>query len=263
MLRVILVLACAAALASAFTTTSRCTRAGSQQLSHVQSKKQRRIGLSLRMSTKRQNGRLEDDDDERWVHPCPEPEDDVDLDRREAAFATLGALWATTGVGTSILFPESAQAVYGSDAKIELPNPYQQLADRASKQCMVESLGNRECLVYAEDAASFLYQGADNQALLERIEKASTALATIPAMNDSRKWSQITGVLTGPCGELIRTMGQIADLSENSDAAKKLVATTKKDLYAMQDGVGKKDQSLVSKYHTAATNDLVAFVKAL
>lgn len=232
---------------------------------HQKEKDDRSTRTTLLMQSKLPYQETEDHENHRCLHPCPEPDDDnIDLDRREAAFAALGALWAVSGgVGASLLFPSGARAVYGSDAKLELPNPYQQLADRATKQCLVESLGNRECMVYADDVSNFLYQGADAQALLGRIEKASAALATIPVLNESRKWSQITGVMTGPCGELIRTMGQVADLSENADAARQIVASTKKNLYAIQDGVNRKDQELVMKYHTATTNDLVAFVKAL
>ena len=223
-----------------------------------------RISRSLQVQLVRNRpAALEEATSDRCYHPCPDPEEDVDLDRREAVFAALGALWAaTTGIGTSLLLPDSAQASYGDDAKIELPNPYQQMADRASKQCLVESLGNRECLVFA-DEANRLYRGADTAALLTRVEKAAAALQTVPELCEARKWSQITGVLTGPMGDLIRTMGQMADLSENADAARGVVATTKKDLYALQDGVSRKDQALVSKSQQAATNDLVAFVKAL
>lgn len=186
------------------------------------------------------------------LNPCPEPEEDLLEDRREALFAALGTLLATAA---------PAFAEYGTDAKISLPNPYQQLNDRMTKQCLVESLGNRECLVYADDA-SFLYKGADNQVLLERIEKASVALATIPTYVETKQWSKITGVLTGPMGELIRTMGQIADLS-GSAAAKQKVKAVKNDLYAMSDGINRKDPALVLKNHQAATSDLVAFVKSL
>ena len=203
------------------------------------------------------------------AHPCRSPftstddEENLDLDRREALFAALGAVWALTGVGGGVLFPPgAAHAVYGTDARIELPNPYQALADRATKQCLVESLGNRECLVYADDANK-LYQGANTVELIGRIDKAAAALATIPELNESRKWSQITGVMAGPMGELVRNMGQVADLTENADAARQLVAATKKNLYALQDGVNRKDQKLVLQYHAAVTNNLVAFVKAL
>ena len=205
-------------------------------------------------------------DEDPWEHPCRPPladdEENLDLDRREAVFAALGAVWALTGVGVMLLPAGAAHAVYGTDARMELPNPYQALADRATKQCLVESLGNRECLVYADDANK-LYQGANTVELIGRIDKAAAALATIPELNESRKWSQITGVMAGPMGELVRNMGQVADLTENADAARQLVAGTKKNLYALQDGVNRKDQKLVLQYHAAVTNNLVAFVKAL
>ena len=43
--------------------------------------------------------------------------------------------------------PSRASAVYGADAKIEIPDVIQGMSDRTNKQCLVESLGNRECLV--------------------------------------------------------------------------------------------------------------------
>ena len=203
---------------------------------------------------------IDQEEDEACFHMCPEPENDLLQDRREAVFAGLGALWAVTGVGTSILFSESATAEYGVDAKMELPNPYQQMADRASKQCLVESLGSRECLVYENDAGNKLYQGLDSNVLMQRIGTATTALTTIPALVDNKQWSKVTGVLTGPMGELMRTMGQ---LSATNTAAQGTVKLVKKDLYAMADAVSRKDGNAVLKYHTAATNDLAAFVKAL
>ena len=78
------------------------------------------------------------------------------LDRREAAFAMLGTIWATST--TAFSFPEPASAAYGVDAKIELPNMVENMSNRASKQCLVESLGNRECLVWM-DPENKLYQG--------------------------------------------------------------------------------------------------------
>jgi hypothetical protein len=68
------------------------------------------------------------------------------MDRRHAMLAIMGS---SLGVASSItLFPDVANAVYGSDAKMSFPDPIQSLADRAGKQCLVESLGTRECLVY-------------------------------------------------------------------------------------------------------------------
>jgi hypothetical protein len=196
--------------------------------------------------------------------PCQEiPSKDLTLDRREAAFAMLGTIWAAGAVPTALLFPEAARATYGTDAKIQLPNPIESLTDRATKQCLVESLGTRECLVYAGDADSMLYKGADTQLLLQRIEQAASALATIPVLAVDKKWSQVTGILTGRMGELIKTMGQLADLSANSDAAKVKVKAMKTSLYAMSAAVDRKDQTTLLKSHAVATNELVAFVKSL
>ena len=196
--------------------------------------------------------------------PCAplDQKDDEPLDRREAAFAMLGTVWAAGALPTTLLFPTSAHAAYGDEPKIALPNPYQAMADRATKQCLVESLGNRECLVYADDANK-LYQGADSRMLLERIEKASVALASIPALAEQKKWSQVSGVMTGPMGELIRNMGLLADLSENPAAAKGKIKQVKTDLYAISGAVERKDGVGVLKGHEAATADLVLFVKSL
>jgi hypothetical protein len=191
------------------------------------------------------------------VHPCENPfEADSELDRREALFALAGSLWA---VG---LLPDPAFARAGADANIQLPNPIERIADRATKRCLVESLGNRECLVYM-DEANKLYQGTDARLLLGRVEASARALATIPAYIESKKWSQVTGVLTGPMGQLVLTMGQLAELSPDAAAAKKKIASFKTDLYALAAAVDKRNGSLALASHAAATTGLSDFVESL
>lgn len=194
---------------------------------------------------------------DRCQHPCPETtsSDDVIMDRREAAYALLGQLWAVGIIPSAMAFP-------GAEAKIQLPNPIEAITDRSTKRCMVESLGNRECLVY-EDPENKLYQGTEGRIWLDRIEKASSSFASIPDLVEAKKWSQVTGVMTGPCGDLIRTLGQLADNSENAIAAKQNVQQFKTNLYAIQAAVDRKQGDLVLKYHKAATQDLVAFVQSL
>merc|ERR1712232_123401 len=102
-----------------------------------------------------------------------------------------------------------ANAVYGADAKIEMPNMMQQMADRANKQCLVESLGNRECLVYM-DPDNQLYQGANTAKLLQRIDTSSVALTKIPELVDAKKWMNIKSIIAGPMGELLSTMNLLA-----------------------------------------------------
>lgn len=218
-----------------------------------------KVRTSMEIQDRKRNNAVWENNRDRCRRVCAEPQIDPVQDRREALFASIGAVWAVT---TTAVQP--AVAAYGADAKIELPNPYQQMSDRATRQCLVESLGNRECLVYADQADKFVYKGVDSQALVSRIEKATTALASIPDYAEMKQWTKITGVLTGPMGELIRTMNQVADISEgNSGKAKEKVKLVKTDLYAMNDGVSRKDQKMVLKYHEAATNDLVAFLKLL
>ncbi|KAL7568796.1 hypothetical protein ACA910_007216 [Epithemia clementina (nom. ined.)] len=166
---------------------------------------------------------------------------------------------------------QSAWAAPGDEANIQMPNILQGFQDRATKQCLVESLGNRECLVYAGDEQSRLYQkGANNQVLLDRLELASRALANVPPLIDSKKWSQASGILTGPMGELIRTMSDLASASANDSSAVKndplklmMVQKFKTDLYALSAALDRRDGATALKYHQAATDDLVAFVKAL
>jgi len=83
-------------------------------------------------------------------------------DRREVLFAMMGSLWsisggatggaaaaATAATATATAFNpiQPAFATYGMDAKIELPDVIAGMNERQNKQCLVESLGNRECLV--------------------------------------------------------------------------------------------------------------------
>jgi isopentenyl-diphosphate delta-isomerase len=47
-------------------------------------------------------------------------DDDKEMESQEAFFSLLGMAWATGAIPTAILMPESAEVVYGSDAKTEL-----------------------------------------------------------------------------------------------------------------------------------------------
>jgi hypothetical protein len=171
-----------------------------------------------------------------------------------------------------------ANAAYGDMAKIELPNPYQTLVDRSNRQCLVESLGNRECLAYADDINHRLYQGVvDTSPILNRINQAIISFGEIPTLVNAKKWSQISSILTGgPAGELIRNMGLlVADLSSSSSSSssssdnnnmsksRQIIAVVKKDLYAMNDALQRKDATLILKYHNATTQDLLNFINSL
>eukprot|EP00957_Ditylum_brightwellii_P107468 8200110-Ditylum_brightwellii.AAC.1 len=159
----------------------------------------------------RTKGFFEDATKEQLEESCHNTKTKLDEGRRRVAFAMIGSLWS---VGSAFSSPEAANAVYGQDANIALPNVVEGMNNRVTQQCLVESLGNRECLVYL-DPENKLYQGADTRILLERVEKSTEALATIPELIDAKKWLAIVGVLTGPMGTLVRSMDQLSKLSQD------------------------------------------------
>ncbi len=193
---------------------------------------------------------------------CPEPDLDLDMDRREATFAMIGQLWASSAVAATIFTTSPSNAVFGADANIALPNMMESIDNRINKQCLVESLGNRECLVYL-DPEKKIYKGADVAVLVERLEKATAALAEIPVLVNEKKWSKVNSVITGPMGGLGVTMDKLSKLSENEVELCRLEKIVKNDLYAIAAAVDRKNGAEVLKMHDKATEDLVAYAKAL
>jgi hypothetical protein len=182
--------------------------------------------------------------------PCEElPDDDVDLSKREATFAMLGSIWAIGMFPTSLLFPTEANAAYGAGTNMNFPNPAEGLIIEKPKEGYV--------------APVVQYLGQDNQRVLERLGKQSDALATIPDLIEDKKWSKVTGVLLGPCGELLQTMGKLADTSENAVAARNVMKQTKLDLYAITAAVNKKNVDKATQLTLSVQSDIAAFVKVL
>ena len=159
--------------------------------------------------------------------------------------------------------PSIANAEYGSDAKMSFPDVMQGLNDRATKQCLVESLGNRECLVYQEDAEKLLYKGADVEILISRIQDASNALNRIPPLVESKQWNAVTGILTGPMGQLSYSLTQISQLASNPKVTKEKARVVKEDLFAMGTATTNKQADTVLKYQNKAIEDLASFLQTL
>jgi len=133
------------------------------------------VGDELRSPKKKRNCRCPPEDEE--LNDDGNEESSLE-DRREALFAMMGSIWAASGVYG---LPGSAYATAGVDANMAFPDVIGGMNDRATKQCLVESLGNQECLVYNEtDSDKLLYKGANLDILVERIQQATTALAQIP-----------------------------------------------------------------------------------
>jgi len=175
----------------------------------------------------------------------------------------MGGLWAvatTASSSTALLgLPDPSLATAGVDANMAFPDVMGEMNDRATKQCLVDSLGNRECMVYKEtDPDKLLYKGINTQILVERTKKAATALREIPALVEKKKWNDINGLLIGPMGELSSTLTLLC----GDDAAKtKLARTVKEDIFAMGTATTQRQQEVILKYHAAATMDLAKFLE--
>jgi hypothetical protein len=98
---------------------------------------------------------------------------------------------------------------------------------------------------------------------LQRVETAAQALATIPALVETKKWTQITGMLTGPMGQLSATMTLIVKLSSNPEKSKVAAAKVKNDIFAVGAATTNKNGAAVLQAHKAATENLLVFLKTL
>lgn len=99
--------------------------------------------------------------------------------------------------------------------------------------------------------------------MLDRIESASKALATIPDLVESKKWNQVTGELTGGMGQLSFTMTALAKLSSNQTQSDLMAKQVKTDVFAIGAAATQKSAAAALQAHAAATRDLVFFVKSL
>jgi hypothetical protein len=89
------------------------------------------------------------------------------------------------------------------------------------------------------------------------------ALATIPALVESKKWNQVTGELTGGMGQLSFTMTALAKLSSNPTQSDLIAKKVKSDVFAIGAAATQKSTADALQAHAAATQDLVLFVKSL
>lgn len=206
---------------------------------------------------------MEWDENTKSCSVCPEEDDgDSMMSRREWTFATFGTLWSM-GLVPNMILPEALQsqpanAAFGTDAKMQLPNVMESISNRVNKQCLAESLGNRECLVYQSDNP--LYKGENDWA--NRLIQAAQALETIPSYVEKKQWSAVLGVTTGPMGGLSVTLDQLAKANDNQEALKS-AKRVKSDLYEIAAAVERKNGDVILEAHAKATKDLNSFINSL
>jgi hypothetical protein len=115
-----------------------------------------------------------------------------------------------------------------------------------------------------EDEEKLLYKGADLNNLLARIQAAAQALdRDIPPLVESRKWTQLNGVLTGPMGQLSSTMALLEKLADDPASAKQNAQRVKQDIFAIGTAVTNKQGDVVLQYRSLALEDLAVFLKGL
>jgi hypothetical protein len=234
------------------------TSVGTRQSRGSNVKSTRRNKTKLKSKTVRGDS---DNEHQKRCKLCPDPPLNEDLDRREALFSLIGQVAA--GLGTLFWAPKDSNAVYGADAKLEIPNVMDGINNRASgRQCLVESLGNRECLAYL-DPDNKLWQNPDSGILLDRLQKAIAAFTEVPELVSSKKWSKISGILTGPMGTLSDTMNMLAKMSGDSMDLKSQTKTIKTTLYEINAAVERKEAEKILKLHEKATKDLIVYSQSL
>lgn len=166
-----------------------------------------------------------------------------------------------TGFAFAVMQPAASHATYGEDAKMLIPDIAQGIADRTNKQCLVEGLGIRDCLVYL-DPDNQLYKGSDALVLFERLEGNVKALKDVPAYIESKQWNKVLGVLTGPMGTLSSTMNELTKISDDSvkSKCKSLSTDIRNDLYAISGAVDRKNVKDASAAYEKAAAKLEKFV---
>lgn len=174
--------------------------------------------------------------------PIEKREDSTCFSRR-----TVLESWLASSSASILLWnhrASPAHAAYGDGSKIELPSYIDFLIEKNTQV----------------DPSTFLYQGADREAQLERISAAESRIKSIPAIAQSRKWSQVQGILTGPLGTLIQTMNQIS--GSNKDALK-AAANVKADLLMIGQAAAKKSEDACIAASEAALQNLETFSKVV
>lgn len=174
--------------------------------------------------------------------------------RRFFVSATAGGAASTVALLTLASSPPAASAKYGESSSMELPSYIDYLIEKNARP----------------DASQVLYQGADPSVLLRRLQDAQTRLAEISSLAEQKKWTQISGIVTGPLGTLSATLNQIvaaaaAAASASSSSSKSPVRDAankvKADVLGIGQAADRKNGDGCSKQAELASQDLRAFLQ--
>mmetsp|Transcript_5360 Transcript_5360/g.10643 ORF Transcript_5360/g.10643 Transcript_5360/m.10643 type:complete len:229 (+) Transcript_5360:2-688(+) len=164
------------------------------------------------------------------------------ISRRHFATGMLSLAGASVAL---LATPTSSNAKYGDSTNIKVPNYIDYLIEKNGQ---------------AVDEDKILYKGIDPTVILKRLQDANKRLDEIPGLAEQKKWSQISGLLTGPLGTLSQTLNQVA--APDSDRA--VIAAAKKvksDLISIGQAASQKNGSACSDAAARTKADLDAFVQ--
>ncbi|KAL7535952.1 hypothetical protein ACHAXR_006825 [Thalassiosira sp. AJA248-18] len=177
------------------------------------------------------------------IHPVAVQVEGTISESEKADDSRRGFLTVAATLAFTFAKPNASNAAYGQDAKIIMPDVIQGMDDRNKKQCLVESLGNRECLVYL-DPDNQLYKGTDGNVCFERLGNSIAAMKDLPTYIESKQWNKVHGVMTGPMGTLSSTMNDLTNNIDDDGAknkVKNLSVDIRKDLYAISGAADRKN----------------------
>jgi hypothetical protein len=147
--------------------------------------------------------------------------------------------------------PFPSHAKYGDSSSLALPSYIDYLIEKNA----------------AAKNSTTLYQGADPATVLGRLSVSERRLGEVHTLAEEKKWSQITGLVTGPLGTLSMTMNQIVSIVSSSNSPKKTkqvqdaVRKVKEDILGIGQAAARKNAIDCTKQTDMASTDLKALLQ--
>ena len=139
----------------------------------------------------------------------------------------------------------TANAKYGEGTTMELPSYIDYLIEKNT----------------VRDDSTALYKGADPATILRRLQESEKRLQEIPALAEQKKWTQITGLVSGPLGTLSQTLSQIAT-PDSKPKVKDMAKKVKADVLGIGQAAAKKNGDGCVAQAAAASKDLKSLLEA-
>ncbi|KAL3902262.1 MAG: hypothetical protein SGILL_010884 [Bacillariaceae sp.] len=139
----------------------------------------------------------------------------------------------------------TANAKYGEGTSMELPSYIDYLIEKNA----------------VPDDSTALYKGADPATILRRLQESEKRLQEIPALTEEKKWTQISGLVTGPLGTLSQTISQIAT-PDSKQKVKDMAKKVKADVLGIGQAAERKNGDGCVAQAAAASKDLKSLLEA-